>query len=224
LRGYEITVAPDGKILSNDRKTWAPEPFDHRPSTVHCTNVDASPGERERGSHAVVELAAEAQAHHLVGFDFDRVSAPELVDGEYLLYFAIGRINPDLVPLQDILDVVPKPGEEDNPYFEVPEYYLDHPAEYRVLHHICRRHKAIGVSRSGAPEAFIAAVDDPFWELRQVRRTAAYAESDLLTDKDLCQAVAGEYGDAGVRRTAGPARAFAPVGKQNAKRHDASSP
>lgn len=201
LRGYEITVAPDGKILSNDRKTWAPEPFDHRPSTVHCTNVYATSEERERGWHDIVELAAEAQAHHLVGFDFDRVSAPELVDGEYLLYFAIGRINPDLVPLQDILDVVPKPGEEDNPYFEVPEYYLDHPAEYRVLHHICRRHKAIGVSRSGAPEDFIAALDDPFWKLRQVRRTGAYAESDLLTDKDLCQAVAGEYGDAGVRRT-----------------------
>ncbi|MET9796280.1 hypothetical protein [Nocardiopsis alba] len=97
---------------------------------------------RERGWREIVEAASEAQAHPLIGFDFDRVGAPELVDGEYLLYFAIGRINPDLVALQESLDVAPGPDDEDDPYFDVPDYYRDHPAEYRALHHVCRSHRA----------------------------------------------------------------------------------
>ncbi|WP_306368605.1 endonuclease NucS domain-containing protein [Nocardiopsis sp. CC223A] len=206
LRGYEISATPDGKISSIERVPWAPEPFEHRPSRVHCIEVYATAEERDRGWREIVEAASEAQAHHLIGFDFDRVGAPELVDGEYLLYFAVGRINPDLVPLQDSLDVTPAPDEADDPYFDIPDYYRDHPAEYRALHHICRSHRALGVSRNGMPEDFIRVCDDPLWELRSVRRSGAYATSELLTDEDLSQAVAGRYGGAQVRRqgAAGP--------------------
>ncbi|KIH99642.1 hypothetical protein LP52_05080 [Streptomonospora alba] len=167
---------------------------------MHCIEVYATAEERERGWHEIIELASQAQAHHLIGFDFDRIDAPELVDGQYLLYFAIGRINPDLAPLQDSLDVVPAHDEEDDPFFDVPDYYREHPAEYRALHHICLSHKALGVSRNGAPEDFIRISDDPHWELRSVRRSGAYATSELLTDDDLYQAVAGRYGGAQIRR------------------------
>lgn len=198
LQGRKITITPDGSVLSCEPVQLLPKPFEHRPTQVHIVCFYTTPEGRDRGWERIVALAEEAQAQNLVGFDFDRVDEQDRVVGNHALYYAIGRINPDLAELQRGLDVVPDEGEEDNPYYEVPASYHDCVAEYRASHHINRGGSLAVTIEVGNPDKFSALLEDRMWELGSARRTGAYAVSDALTDRDLCNAVAGRDGQAQV--------------------------
>ncbi|WAE75927.1 endonuclease NucS [Streptomonospora nanhaiensis] len=198
LRGKKITTGPNGSVLSCETVQLLPEPFEHHPTQVHMVCFYETPEGRDRGWERIVELAEEAQAQNLVGFDFDRVAEHDRVVGNHALYYAIGRINPDLAELQAGLDVVPDEGDEDNPYYEVPASYHDCVAEYRASHHINNGGSLAVTIEIGQPDKFSALLEDPLWEMGDVRRTGAYAASDALTDRDLYDAVAGRDGQAQV--------------------------
>ncbi|RCV49710.1 endonuclease NucS domain-containing protein [Marinitenerispora sediminis] len=192
LKGYRITVGSDGAILQVEQIEWKPDPFDPRPTNVQNVELYASAEEREHGWQKIKLRAQEAHARNVVGFDFDRVRDIETVVGKYALYYAIGRISPELVPLQADLDVVPDEGDEDNPWFEIPTAYQQNPAEYRALHHICRQARGARAVEVGNPDKFTALLGDDRWQLQRVRRSGAYATSDVLGDTDLCNAVSGK--------------------------------
>lgn len=196
LQGRRITTTPGGSVVSCEPVRLLPEPFEHRPTQVHMVCFYTTPEDRDRGWARLVELAEEAQAQNLVGFDFDRVAEHDRVVGDHALYYAIGRINPDLAELQHGLDVVPGEGDEDNPYYEVPFSYQDCVAEYRASHHINNGGCLAVTIEVGHPDKFSALLEDPLWELSSTRRTGAYASSDALADRDLRKAVAGRDGHA----------------------------
>ncbi|MFL1382254.1 MULTISPECIES: endonuclease NucS domain-containing protein [unclassified Nocardiopsis] len=199
LRGYAISAGADGAVLQIEPVDFLPEPFDLRPTRVQLVGFYRSEQDRELGWGRLVTLAAQARAHHLVGFDFDRVAAHDRVVCGFALYYAIGRIIPELAELQKELDVVPGEGDEDNPYFDVPNEYQGCPAEYRASHHIHRHGIGSVEVEQGSPDKFSALLEDHLWELRQIRRTGIYATSDAWEDRDLCNAVSGKGNSAGNR-------------------------
>jgi hypothetical protein len=175
--------------VSARRVEWLPEPLDQRLTSVHHLYLFGRPQDRDRCWERVCARAAEAHVTDLVGVDLLFHGPAETVRNPYGLYVAFGRIDPQIGP-------PPCARTCDHPSLlpdERAEY--QHPDEYDALCHVASL--VLGdEAESGSPMVFNQLVQNPQWQIGQVRTAGAFA-AGLYEPSDFVAALRGNDGEAG---------------------------
>jgi hypothetical protein len=189
LRGYSLLVEEaTGMPVSARQVEWLPEPLDQRLTSIHHIYLFGQPHDRDRCWARVCAHAAEAHVTDLVGVDLLFRGPAEKVRNPYGLYVAFGRIDPQIGP-------PPCPQTCDHPSLLPDERAaFQHPDEYDALCHVASL--VLGdEAESGSPTVFNQLLQNPQWQIGQVRTVGAFA-GGLYETSDFVAALRGNDGEA----------------------------
>jgi hypothetical protein len=189
LRGYSLLVDEvTGMPLSARRVKWLPEPLDQRLTSIHHIYLFGCAQDRDRCWERACAHAAEAHVTDLVGVDLLFQGPAGTVRNPYGLYVAFGRIDPQIGP-PPCAQVCGHPSL-------LPDEREDvrHPDEYDALCHVTSQ--VLGdEAQSGSPTVFNNLVQNPHWQIGQVRTAGAFA-AGLYETSDFVAALRGNDGEA----------------------------
>jgi hypothetical protein len=146
-----------------------------------------SPGQRDAAWMELLQRAAEVAGDDLIGVDFDH-AVPASVPGPYLLYLALGRVDPEDVRTALLHRYASYIAEED---YDDRETCL----RARVLAHILKDIGVPGTQETGSPEVIASLVTAPLWHRGQLRRSGIFLrQQQLRSDEELLAELAGWAG------------------------------
>lgn len=183
VRGYELTVGPDGVPTGTRPVELLAAPRTPRTTPVHFIFHFFTEADRETGWQQIVDRAAEVGAGDLLAADFrrrDGIGSPR-----YGLYFAVGRMGPDDAP-EALKDAA---AESEGP----PGY----PLECEALCHILKHVFGVGFDSAG-PGTLRQIQEDGNWEVEGYRSAGAFGKLTASSRRDLFRELNGDDGYAEV--------------------------
>jgi hypothetical protein len=188
LHGVRLTLSEDAtRIVHAEPVKPLPAARERGLTPEHHLFFFRSRDERDAAWTELLRRAAEVAGDDLIGVDFDH-TVPASVPGPYLLYLALGRVDPEDRRTALLDRYASYIAEED---------YDDREAclRARVLAHILKGIGVPGTQEIGSPEVFANLVTTPLWRRGQLRRSGVFLrQQQLRSDEELLAELAGWAG------------------------------